>query len=145
VEGREKLMGTNLRPELSERNKYWLDRHRYYELKHFCLQYPLWKRTYAALEGLENRPFDLSAVSNIGISDPTGKCAEARMFFLERMNMVERVAKAADESLAAYILEAVTEGLSYENLRARSGIPCCKDTYYGLYRRFFWLLNRERE
>ena len=33
-------MGTQIRPELSEKNLYWIDRHRYYELKHFCLQYP---------------------------------------------------------------------------------------------------------
>lgn len=36
-------MGTTIRPELSEKNPYWIERHRYYELKHFCLQYPIWK------------------------------------------------------------------------------------------------------
>lgn len=41
-------MGTIIRPELSEKNKYWLEKHRYYELKHFCLQYPLWKQAYLA-------------------------------------------------------------------------------------------------
>ena len=24
-------------------------------------------------------------------------------------------------------------------------IPCCKDVYYNLYRRFFWLLNKARD
>lgn len=45
-------MGTTIRPELSEKNPYWIERHRYYELKHFCLQYPIWKKAYAALDGL---------------------------------------------------------------------------------------------
>ena len=45
-------MGTTIRPELSEKNPYWIERHRYYELKHFCLQYPIWKKAYAALESL---------------------------------------------------------------------------------------------
>ena len=45
-------MGTRIRPELSEKNKYWISKHRYYELKHFCLQYPLWRKAYAALEEL---------------------------------------------------------------------------------------------
>ena len=45
-------MGTRIRAELSEKNKYWISRHRYYELKHFCLQYPSWRRTYAALDDL---------------------------------------------------------------------------------------------
>ena len=31
-------MATMIRPELSEKNPYWIERHRYYELKHFCLQ-----------------------------------------------------------------------------------------------------------
>lgn len=33
-------MGTVIRPETSKKNKYWIPRHRYHELKHFCLQYP---------------------------------------------------------------------------------------------------------
>ena len=42
-------MGTVIRAELSENNKYWISKHRYYELKHFCLQYPIWKKAYAAI------------------------------------------------------------------------------------------------
>ena len=44
-----------------------------------------------------------------------------------------------------YILKGVTEGWSYDILKARSNIPCCKDVYYNLYRRFFWLLNKARD
>ena len=44
-------MGTSIRPEVSSKKEYWLSRHRYYELKHFCLQYPEWKRNYRALDG----------------------------------------------------------------------------------------------
>jgi hypothetical protein len=61
------------------------------------------------------------------------------------MDMLERVAKETDEKLASYILKAITEGISYDHLRARTDIPCCKDTYYDLYRRFFWLLSKERQ
>ena len=44
-------MGTVIRAELSKKNKYWIERHRYYELKHFCMQYPIWKKVYSAIEG----------------------------------------------------------------------------------------------
>ena len=47
--------------------------------------------------------------------------------------------------LAEYILKGVTEGWSYDILKARMNIPCCKDVYYTAYRRFFWLLNKARE
>ena len=53
-------MGTTIRPELSEKNPYWIEKHRYYELKHFCLQYPIWRKTYSALDGLTNRSTDLA-------------------------------------------------------------------------------------
>lgn len=33
----------NVRPELSKKNKYYISKHRYYELKHLCLQYSLLK------------------------------------------------------------------------------------------------------
>ena len=33
-----------LKNELSGKNKYHLSKHRYLELKHFCLQYPEWKK-----------------------------------------------------------------------------------------------------
>ena len=43
-------MVTVLRPELSPKNKYHIDKHRYYELKHFCLQYSEWKKSYSAFD-----------------------------------------------------------------------------------------------
>jgi hypothetical protein len=114
-------------------------------LKHFCLQYPKWRKAYAALDGLSKQPADLAIFSKTKAhGDPTFKCAEARAFYFERMSMIEQAAMAADADLASYILKAVTEGVSYEHLKVGLGIPCCKNTYYELYRRFFWLLNKER-
>ena len=42
-------MGTTVRPELSKKNRYWISKARYYELKHFCLQYPGWRKAYSEL------------------------------------------------------------------------------------------------
>lgn len=53
-------MATEIRPELSEKNPYWIGKHRYYELKHFCLQYPIWKKAYNALLGLRLSSTSLS-------------------------------------------------------------------------------------
>lgn len=139
-------MSTTVRPELSTRSKYWIEKHRYYELKHFCLQYPLWRKARAGLDGLGKMQINPVQVSRTNlISNPTEKCAEARLFYSDRMQMVEKIAKETDNVLSNYILKAVTEGISYECLKVRLDIPCCKDTYYNLYRRFFWLLNAERQ
>lgn len=139
-------MGTTIRPEISENNKYWIEKHRYYELRHFCLQYPIWKKACAALDGLSTRPADLEVfVRTRKINDPTAQCAIARVFYTARINMVEATARKADPQLADYILRGVTEEVSYDWLRNRMNIPCGRDTYYDRYRRFFWLLNKERE
>lgn len=139
-------MGTNIRPNISDKNRYWIEKHRHYELKHFCLQYPIWKKAYLALEGLRNRPADLAIFAKTySYSDPTAKCVEAMLDYRTKMELVEQAAIEADPELYIYILRAVTEGLSYSNLKARLEIPCSKDTFYDRYRRFFWLLNKSRK
>lgn len=138
-------MATLIRPKISEKNKYWIDKHRHYELKHFCLQYPEWKRTY---RDLENPKISLSMLERIPTSnipgDPTAKRAMIKAYYSDKIDLIERVAKEADSCLWGYILKGVTEGLSYTYLQAKLGIPCGRDMYYDRYRRFFWLLSEAR-
>ena len=138
-------MGTTLRAELSEKNPYWIEKHRYYELEHFCLQYPIWKKIYRSLDGFSGHStsFTTMVVSST-LGDPTARIGIAKTYYSDRIKMIERTAMQTDSSLGIYILNGVTEGWSYDILKARLEIPCCKDTYYELYRRFFWLLNKVR-
>lgn len=139
-------MSTTIRPELSLKNCYWIEKHRYYELKHFCLQYPSWKRKYNSLIVYPSSwPSLVPPTKTNVINEPVTKNVDERLFYANRMDMLERVAQETDAEFASYILKAITEGISYDHLRARSDIPCCKDTYYDLYRRFFWLLSKERQ
>ena len=81
---------TAIHPELSPKSRYWIDRHRYYELKHFCLQYPLWIRARASLDGLSRRALRLTPPSPSGlVQSPTSRCAEQRLWYTERIAMVE--------------------------------------------------------
>lgn len=139
-------MGEAIRPELSKKNKYWISKHRYYELKYFCLQYPLWKKAYDLLDGLRICSYDLVYISNpTNHSDITGKCIEERSIYFDRMKTIEKSAIEADPYLASYILKAVTEGLSYTYLKNTLEMPCSRDMYYDRYRRFFWLLDKTRK
>ena len=138
-------MGTVIRPEISEKNKYYIDKHRYYELKHFCLQYNEWKKAYVLCNDSIIFASSLERHSSSNIpSDLTAKYAMRKVQYGERIKMIERVAKEADDFLYPYILKAVTEGLSYVHLKSRLDIPCGKDMYYDRYRKFFWLLSQER-
>ncbi len=133
------------KPELSQKNPYWIEKHRYYELKHFCLQYPTWKKAYSSLDGMSKRPEDLLIFSNTGsCGDPTARCAIAKAYYSERIAMVEHIALKTDKILGSYILLGITEGCSYDVLKLQHNIPCGKDMYYELYRKFFWLLSKTR-
>lgn len=139
-------MSTVIRPEVSEKNKYWISKHRYYELKHFCLQYPDWKKAYYAIDGFCGGRKELPGSKSEGdIPNPTEMYAIEKAFYSERISMVEKAAKRADESLSSYILKAATEEYSFEYLKMRMGIPCGKDAYYAAYRRFFWFLSKARK
>lgn len=138
-------MATVIRPEISARNKYYIDKHRYYELKHFCLQYTEWKKAYASCcEAIIFTTKYGNFSSGDMPSDLTAKYAIRRAQYGERIKLVESLAKEADEYLYPYILRAVTEGLSYTYLKTKLGIPCGRDMYYDRYRKFFWLLSERR-
>lgn len=138
-------MATVIRPEISPKNKYWIDKHRHYELKHFCLQYPEWKKAYT---NLDNIGLSISNIEKIPAGnlpgDPIAKRAIAKVQLIERIEMIEKTAKEADDYLWQYLLKAVTENLSYTHLKTKFDIPCGKDMYYDRYRKFFWLLSRVR-
>ena len=138
-------MATMIRAEVSVKNKYWIDKHRHYELKHFCLQYPIWKNAYAAFS---DSSMSLSMIENVPTSnlpgDPTAKRAMMKAHYAEKIQLIEQVAKEADQYLYEYIIKAVTENLSYTYLKSKLDIPCSRDMYYDRYRRFFWLLSNSR-
>lgn len=138
-------MATVIRPEISTKNKYWIDKHRHYELKHFCLQYNSFKKLHKeALEScLSASRLEKESSTNLP-SDITAKYALKKAYYAEKINMIEQAAMEADEDLYIYILKAVTEGLSYTYLRSVIDIPCGRDLYYDRYRRFFWILNNLR-
>lgn len=136
---------TTARAEISERNKYWIDKHRHYELKHFCLQYPTWKKEYNSYCNLVPNLSKFEQLYTGSIpSDSTANWAMKRVYYSERIHLVEKAALEADKNLYSYILKAVTEGLSYTYLKNILEIPCGKDLYYDRYRKFFWLLNKFR-
>lgn len=138
-------MATLIRPEISIKNKYYIDKHRHYELKHFCLQYPLWKKAYSELDDIT---ISLAVVDGVRSSnlpgDPTAKRVMLKTYYMDRIELIESIAMRTDKYLHKYILKAVTEGLSYTQLKMMMDIPCGKDMYYDRYRKFFWLLSQER-
>ena len=138
---------TTTRPEVSKKNDYYISRERYYELKHFCLQYPEWKRDYKALALKGVRSPNLE-IPRVGKTTNQLSKVETDAMAMEELSrhimLVEATAVVADAEISNYILQAVTEGKSYEYMLLNCGIPCSRDTFYKRYRKFFWLLNSVR-
>lgn len=135
-------MSTTIKPVLSKKSPYYISKHRYYELKHFCLQYPEWRKELHELYYAPGSKIVQVGYSD-GFSDRTGDLAVRRGMLERRMELVEQTAMATDPELVDYILTSVTDGVSYEFLMTRMNIPCCRDTFYDRYRKFFKLLSQK--
>lgn len=97
--------------------EYELSKHRFYELKHFCLQYPEWKKLY----------FDADGWSGKG--DTTSRDGIRRGDLKTYMDIVESCVRSTDVDILRFV---TTEGII---------IP--SEIRYA-YRRFFWELSRKR-
>lgn len=141
-------MSTTIRNEVSKRNPYYIPKHRYLELKHFCLQYPIWKKAAESLLGLQSKPdyiLQRAFGKHVLRSSPTELVAEARENFLGKMSIIEKAAKLADSTVSDALIECVTKGRSYDKLNASRIIPCGRTNFYILYRKFFWILSNLRD
>jgi hypothetical protein len=126
-------MSTVIRAEVSQKNQYTISKHRYYELVHFCLQYPEWQKKYKELN-LENQSPKFPRMEN---SKNVSKISQ-------NMKTVDEALDSIDKSLRKYVKIGVTEGRAYPYLQSVMNIPCCRVAYYELYRKFFWTLDKLR-
>ena len=110
-----KRRGTcGMKTSLSKKNLYWVSKHRFLELYHFCLQYNEFKKEIADTLYLPDDPgFDL-----------TGEVAVKLERLRRNVELIETCCKDSDKALWHFLLLGVTEGYSYETLRSRFHIPC---------------------
>lgn len=140
-------MSTEIRPEITEKSPWWIPRQRYYELKHFCLQYPEMKIMLRSIDGIQSQsPLGkIPKTKTNELFDPVGDEAAERASLSKRIEIIERAAREAGADLSNYILKGVTEGMPYSIIRLRVSIPCNRNEYYERYRRFFWILDKLRD
>lgn len=134
-----------IRPELSNKNCYKLDKNRYYELKYFCLQYTEWLNQLETLDGYSRTNCVQMEQNNGTYSDRTYSTVVKREVYLNNIKLVNKVAIEVDEYLSKYLIKGITENLSYDILKVRFDIPCSRSVYYKKYRQFFALLDLENK
>lgn len=130
-----------MKPELSKKNPYWISKHRYLQLVHYCLQYNEWKDLYNTYTGVSAA--NLSGMPKSSGNGRTLENTAIKMAALSaKIELIENAAKETDPFFAPYIIKAVTnDGIGYDYLRTMMRIPCGRRQFYNLRRKFFWILN----
>ena len=104
------------------RTEYTLSKHRFYELKHFCLQYQDWKREYVLTDGWKGE-------SGKRKGDTTSKDGIKRAEIRHYVELIETCAQLTDRNILPYVTNGDLE------------LPV--ELRYS-YRRFFWELSKRR-
>lgn len=139
-------MSTVIRPEVSKSNDYWIPRDRYYELQHFCLQYPYWVEFCREADSTSKVHLDKPLAKRIfSHSDPVMYAVELRERYFTYIDMVKTAADETDIFLSKYLLKDVTEKMSYTYLHCVMQMPCGRTQYYVLRRKYFWILDKLRK
>lgn len=112
------------------KSKYALSKHRFYELKHFCLQFPEWEALYSVIDGW-------SEESGTDTSDTTSRYGIQMAELAYKMELVRGTATDVGKQYAEMIFEAAAYGKSPKLLSDQ------KDFWY-YYRLFFWELSKKR-
>lgn len=131
-------MENDMRNYIPHYAKYGIPAERYNELRHFCLQYPLWRAEAQSLLGVgAQRYSDMPHGSGVG--DPVARAAERREILIEKINLVEKVARSVEDGrwYTALIQNCcMGKGLSYID----PGImPTSNRNAYYQARRIFYL------
>lgn len=125
----------DLKPKLSSKSQYYIPKHRYYELKHFCLQYPEWQNELSKMVYFAKNDIEIRPVETIALRET---------ILRSNIELVSATAANSDPVLAGWLLPGVTLGYSFTYLKTVLDIPCERDMYYDRYRKFFWLLDKYR-
>ena len=131
-----------MKTELSKKSEYYIPKHRRMELAHFCRQYPDWINESIWLRfNPQQSSFDLSGVKSWKEADITSETAVKLERLHRNMDLITKAAYATDPVIGDYIFQAAIRGVSYDKLNAYSKVPCCRNEFYRLYRKFFWILD----
>lgn len=125
--------------------KYGINKHRFLELKHHCLQYQDWRRELANMQDtVKAIQYGKEGKGSPSIGSATESLAIRRIELEEKCKTIEQTAIEADPELYQYILEGVTtDYATYRYLKDAKKIPCGKDMYYDRRRKFFYLLSKK--
>lgn len=135
-------MSTNIRPEISKKGRYYVSKERYYELKHFCLQYREWL---TELEEIGYLPeLEMKEIHTTSIAKSVEIIAERRIRLTNRIHILNEAVRELNDPIGCFIFDSVTTGRAFPYYEANE-LVYGRDYWYERYRKFFYILDNLRE
>ena len=126
-----------MRSRFSKKNKYYISRHVFLTVYHYCLNYNDWVQAYNDAAGLHSKSQDTVSP---GTGDPTASQAMKLADLFQRIETIRQTAFSAEPDLNPWLLQYVTnEGMTFDKLKAK-GMPCERDMFYDRRRKFYWMM-----
>ncbi len=127
---------------MSEKNEYYLPKEEFLTVLHFSLQYPRW------VKELQQEPdtskaitYDGEKVQTSGGYDAAAETAMRRYILEKKKKLVEDTAREVAPEIYGYLILSVAYGWTFRQLQNK-GMPCSKNTFYTLRRRFYYELSK---
>ncbi len=122
----------------SEKSKYYVPKETFLTVVHWCKQYPLWVDE-LSIEPDMNKAvvYDRDRVQTSPSADQVENIAIRRAEIDRKRKQLEDTAHEVADDLAPWIIRGVCYDLPYYYLKMQ-GIPCSKDVYYVLRRKFYY-------
>ena len=112
------------------KSEYEISKHRFYELKHFCLQYPEWLKLYSETDGYASE-------SSKNEGDTTSKDGITRAQLYKNMRLVvntcQKIGYEHWPDLLRYVIGA-----------SKMPYPGEEELFFHYYHKFFYVLSKKR-
>ncbi|MBR3374819.1 MAG: hypothetical protein IKG71_03395 [Firmicutes bacterium] len=126
----------------SKKSKYYLPKESFLTAVHYCKQYPLWVAEIETIAGtVKGISYDKPRVQASSDYDPTEEAAIRLSDVSKKKDLLDKIAVEIGGNLAEWIVYGVCYDMPYYKLQMK-GIPCGKDLYYLLRRRFYYEVSK---
>lgn len=128
----------------TENSKYYIPKEVFLTAVHFCKQYPLWLAELSTYPNANKGvSYDRDVVQTSNLSDTTAEMATRRAEMARKKNLVDSTAEeVGGKKYGRWIVQGVCFDFPFFTLADR-GIPCGKDLYYQMRRRFYYELSKK--
>lgn len=110
------------------------------------MQYNEWKEELQDIEDGLRSSSEGQTTAGSSKSDKTASLAIKRAELSAKCKLIEQTAEETDKMLKDYILAAVTnEGYTYNYLSTVKGMPCGRNLFYKLRKKFYYLLSKKNK